>query len=552
MTSSPHRPKRSPSPKKYGEEASDLMTALHEVIGHGSGKLNPKLQGGPEVHLKEYYSTLEEARADLMALWNIFDPKLQQLGLVSSPDVGKAMYYSAMRVAITQLQRIPKGDTIEEDHQRNRQLIVNYIMDKTGATEKVERNGKTYLVLKDFEKMREGVGKLLAELMRIKAEGDYAAIKALVDKYGVHFDPALRDQVIARYKALDVPTYWGGINADLTAKFDAAGKIQSVSISYPRDFVKAATGLRGHVRGTIAALWLPGFIRRLRAPPEIVDLRRLSARDLEPLLDEETASLAQRAGVGFREIRRPGAPLRRPARAERQRPDRKRRGRRLPLLRSGRQQGSDRRSVRSPRSAHGERETCLLEAALEAVMASPSITRIESQLMMLPWPSGGPMPHDECLGRFERNFMRIDLREADLAEGRVRRRHVHREMGGPISGRGLAIDLRRVHGPRRQPHQRPVPDDSGRAAVPVQHRAVSRLRRLLSPGILRGIRRRDRPLIGHIARQPGGARVRAHHPDLRGAGCPGDGSGPRAAASIARDASGNGLPFGEFDGDRCQ
>src|SRR6185436_16627754 len=92
--------------KKYGEEASDLMTALHEIIGHGSGKLNPKLQGGSEAHLKEYYSTLEEARADLMALWNISDPKLRELGLVSSPDVGKAMYYSAVRAAIMQLQRI--------------------------------------------------------------------------------------------------------------------------------------------------------------------------------------------------------------------------------------------------------------------------------------------------------------------------------------------------------------------------------------------------------------------------------------------------------------
>jgi dipeptidyl-peptidase III len=156
---------------KYGEEASDMMTAMHEVIGHGSGKLNPKLQGGSEALLKEYYSTLEEARADLVSLWNIFDPKLQQLGLVSSPEVGKAMYYGALRVSITQLQRIPKGDTIEEDHQRNRQLIANYILDKTTAAEKVERNGKTYIVLKDFDKMRKGVGELLTELMRIKAEG---------------------------------------------------------------------------------------------------------------------------------------------------------------------------------------------------------------------------------------------------------------------------------------------------------------------------------------------------------------------------------------------
>src|SRR5581483_10722653 len=149
---------------------------------------NPKLQGGAEAHLKEYFSTLEEARADLMALWNIFDPKLRELGVASSPAVGKAMYYSAVRVALTQLQRIPKGDTIEEDHQRDRQLIVHYIMDKTGAIERIERNGKTYLLLKEFDKMHQGVGMLLAELMRCKAEGDYAALKALIDKYGVHFD----------------------------------------------------------------------------------------------------------------------------------------------------------------------------------------------------------------------------------------------------------------------------------------------------------------------------------------------------------------------------
>jgi dipeptidyl-peptidase-3 len=228
--------------EKYGEEASDLMTALHEIIGHGSGKLNPKLQGGSESYLKEYFSTLEEARADLMALWNVNDPKLRELGLVSSPNVMKAMYYAAVRTVLTQLMRIPKGETIEEDHQRNRQLIVNYIMDKTGAIQKVERNGKTYLQLKDFPKMKEGVGMLLSELMRIKAEGDYAAIKALVDKYGVHFDPKLRDQVVARYAGLDVPAYWCGINSELAAKFDAAGKVTGVTIGYPRDYLKQQLG----------------------------------------------------------------------------------------------------------------------------------------------------------------------------------------------------------------------------------------------------------------------------------------------------------------------
>jgi dipeptidyl-peptidase-3 len=224
--------------KKYGEEASDLMTGLHEVIGHGSGKLSPRLSGGAEAYLKEYFSTLEEGRADLMALWNIFDPKLPELGLVSSPDVGKAMYYAAVRVALTQLNRIPNGDTIEEDHQRNRALTVNYLMDKTGAIRRIERNGKTYLLLTDFDKMRQGVGTLLAELMRIKAEGDYAAIKALVDRYGVHFDTQLRDQVVARYRQLNLPRYWCGLNAGLTAHFDAAGKTAGITMSYPRDYVK--------------------------------------------------------------------------------------------------------------------------------------------------------------------------------------------------------------------------------------------------------------------------------------------------------------------------
>ncbi len=224
--------------KKYGIEANDLMTEMHEVIGHGSGKLSPKLTHEAAFYLKEYFSTLEEGRADLMALWNVFDPKLKELGLVSSDEVGRAMYDDASLVMLTQLRRIAKGDTIEEDHQRDRQLIARYIMDKTGAIAMEDRNGKTYVVVKDYKKMRQGVGMLLAELMRIKAEGDYNAIKALIDQYGVHFDPKLRDQVVARYEKLNLPTYWTGINSDLTAQFDAAGKVTKVDISYPRDYVK--------------------------------------------------------------------------------------------------------------------------------------------------------------------------------------------------------------------------------------------------------------------------------------------------------------------------
>jgi dipeptidyl-peptidase-3 len=212
---------------------------MHEVIGHGSGKLGEAVQGSPAKFLKEYYSTLEEARADLMALWNISDPKLRELGLVKDQaEVAKAMFDSAARAPLTQLRRIPKGTTIEEDHQRNRQLIAHYIKDKTGAIEYFDRAGKTYVRVTDYAKMREGVGQLLAELMRIKAEGDYAAIKALVDKYGVTFDPKLRDQVIARYKTLDLPAYWAGVNPKLTSDLGRKKNLPEIKIWYPRDAVQ--------------------------------------------------------------------------------------------------------------------------------------------------------------------------------------------------------------------------------------------------------------------------------------------------------------------------
>jgi dipeptidyl-peptidase-3 len=222
--------------KKYGDQADEMMTALHEVIGHGSGKLSSRLTHGAEPELKEYFSTLEEGRADLMALWNVWDPKLKELGLLTDQDeVGKAMYDSAARAALTQLRRIPVGDTLEEDHDRDRALIAHYVMDKTGGIEQFQRDGKTYIRVKDYAKMRKGVGMLLAELMRIKAEGDYAAIKALVDKYGSRFDPALRDQVRARFEKLGLPSYWAGMNSSLVAHFSKTGAIEKVEISYPHD-----------------------------------------------------------------------------------------------------------------------------------------------------------------------------------------------------------------------------------------------------------------------------------------------------------------------------
>jgi dipeptidyl-peptidase-3 len=224
--------------RKYRDLANNLYTAMHEVLGHGSGKMNPRLTAEPASYLKEYYSTLEEARADLVALWNFFDPKLIEIGALPNLDAAKAAYDGEARAALVQLREVPTGDTVEEDHRRGTQLIVNYIREKTGAIEPVERDGKVYMVVKDYDQMRQGVGMLLAELMRIKAEGDYEGAKALIGKYGIHFNTDWRDQVVARYKKLDLPTFWCGINADLIPHYGAGGKIDEVDIRYPRGVLK--------------------------------------------------------------------------------------------------------------------------------------------------------------------------------------------------------------------------------------------------------------------------------------------------------------------------
>jgi dipeptidyl-peptidase III len=225
--------------KKYRFEQERLMAIMHEVIGHGSGQLSPRLTNEAGSYLKEYDASTEEALADLIALWNVFDPKLKDLGLVSSDEVGKAMYDIAALQMLVQLRRVPQGDTLEDDRARARQLVAGYIMDKTGAIGMEDRNGKATVYVKDYGKMRKGVGMLLSELMRIKAEGDYAAIQALTEKYGVHIDSKLRDQVVERFSKIGPPTnYFAGINADLSAEFDQAGNVTKVHIDYPRDYVK--------------------------------------------------------------------------------------------------------------------------------------------------------------------------------------------------------------------------------------------------------------------------------------------------------------------------
>jgi dipeptidyl-peptidase III len=230
--------------RKYRSDAEKLMTIMHEVLGHGSGKPDPAPTDDAGFPWKDYFSAMEEARADLVALWDIFDPKLKKLGLVSSDEVGKTMYDIAALQMLVQLRSIPEGNTIEDNRMRARQLIARYIMEKTGAIGMEDRSGMASIYVKDYGKMREGVGMLLAELTRIKAEGDYDALKALIDQYGLHFDPKLRDQVVERFEkiehlgGMDLRLYYAGINPDLTAQFDGAGNITKVDIGYPRDYMK--------------------------------------------------------------------------------------------------------------------------------------------------------------------------------------------------------------------------------------------------------------------------------------------------------------------------
>ena len=233
--------------EKYGRMAGNLQTALHEVVGHGSGKV--AVPNPPATYLKEYYSTLEEARADLVAYWDAFDPKLAEIGVENVPEVGREMYRRLARLGLTTLNHYPTGTEAAEDHDRNRLLIVNYLIE-AGAFEPIRKDGKNYIVVKDYDAAHAAVGKLLAEIMRIKAEGDYEGIRNLVQKYGIRFDPAVRDDVVARYRKLDIPTYFTGIYGNLEPVRGRDGKITDVRISYPRDFLKQQLEM-ARVNGTL-------------------------------------------------------------------------------------------------------------------------------------------------------------------------------------------------------------------------------------------------------------------------------------------------------------
>jgi len=231
-------PEEAARAEKWGSLAGDLLTNMHEAIGHASGKVSERLKGTPQEAIKEQFSALEEARADLVGLYYLPDPKLAELGLISTADqeaLAQTEYEGYSRNAIVQLRRVKEGTQLEEDHMRNRQMVVNWIKANTKAIEERTRDNKTFYVMMDAKAFREGAGKLLAEIQRIKAEGDYAAAKNLFETYGIHFDPKLRDQVIARIEKLNLPSYNGFVMPKLVPVKDASGKITDVTISYPQD-----------------------------------------------------------------------------------------------------------------------------------------------------------------------------------------------------------------------------------------------------------------------------------------------------------------------------
>ena len=225
--------------KRFRPVADDLHTELHEVLGHASGRQAPGFKGSPDEIIKEHYSALEEARADLIALYYIADPKLVELGIVPAADlehVARAQYeYYTRNSAIVQLRRVREGTQLEEDHMRNRQMIVRWLMANTKAIEERHRDSKTYYVVVDAKAYRDGVGRLLTEVQRIKSEADAPAAAKLFDTYGIHFDPKLRDEVVKRVDALKLPSYTGFVMPKLTPVTDARGAITDVKISYPQD-----------------------------------------------------------------------------------------------------------------------------------------------------------------------------------------------------------------------------------------------------------------------------------------------------------------------------
>lgn len=219
---------------QYGDICDDLHTDLHECLGHGSGRLLPGVD--PDA-LKAYGNTIEEARADLFGLYYMADPKLVELGLVPDGEAYKSQYYSYMMNGLmTQLIRIAPGHQIEEAHMRNRALIARWCMAQGDVVRLVKRDGNTYVEIKDYEALRQLIATLLAEVQRIKSEGDFAAARQLVEQYAVKVDPVLHEEVLARYNQLNLAPYKGFINPMLLPVRDQEGHICDIQINYSESY----------------------------------------------------------------------------------------------------------------------------------------------------------------------------------------------------------------------------------------------------------------------------------------------------------------------------
>ena len=225
--------------EKYGALAGKMHTALHEVIGHASGQINKGI-GQPSETLKNYASTLEEARADLVGLYYIMDQKMVDIGLIPSLEVGKAEYDGYIRNGmLTQLQRLELGKQVEEEHMQNRQLVCSWVFEKgmiDNVIVKVVKNGKTYYDIKDYQRMRVLIGQLLRDIQRITSEGDYAAGKKLVETYGVKVNAKIHQEVLERVKPLDIAPYNGFVNPVFVPVLDAKGEIIDIKIENTQSF----------------------------------------------------------------------------------------------------------------------------------------------------------------------------------------------------------------------------------------------------------------------------------------------------------------------------
>ena len=220
---------------RYGDVTDDLHTDLHECLGHGSGQLLPGVD--PDA-LKAYGNTIEEARADLFGLYYVADHKLVELGLTPDDEAYKAQYYSyLMNGLLTQAIRIKEGDRIEEAHMRNRALIANWVLEHySQAVQLVKKDGKTYVQITDYPALRHAFADLLAEIQRIKSEGDFDTARILVEKYAVNLNPELHHEILERYKKLNLAPYKGFINPWMKLEFDEEGNVTKVLLDYTESY----------------------------------------------------------------------------------------------------------------------------------------------------------------------------------------------------------------------------------------------------------------------------------------------------------------------------